>query len=219
MNSGRFETLNTGSTGVTSDDGRLVATSALRNVDAICAVLSSYVPATGHALEIASGSGQHVARFAAEFPQVVWQPSDIDPAKIASIQSWIAAAGATNIAEPIVLDAGVPGWADQQRSFDLIVMVNLLHLISQREAEAVIAGAAQALSSDGTLIIYGPFKRGDAFASEGDERFHHALSAQDADIGYKSFQCVQDMQRSCGLEIRATHQMPANNLMLVAAKR
>lgn len=219
MTSDRFQTLNTGSTAVTSDDGRLVATSALRNVDAICAVLSSYVPAAGHALEIASGSGQHIARFAAEFPGIIWQSSDIDPAKLASIKSWIDEAGATNVAEPIVLDASVPGWAKRHRQFDVIILVNLLHLITQQEAETVIAEAAHALVSGGRMVVYGPFMRGNAFASEGDERFHLSLSAQDPDIGYKSFQTVQDFQRTSGLDIEATHEMPANNLMLIAAKR
>ena len=219
MTSDRFQTLNTGSTATTSDDGRRVSPSSMRNVDAICAVLSSCVPATGHALEIASGSGQHVARFAAEFPGVTWQPSDIDPAKIVSIKGWIGEATATNVAEPIVLDASLPGWAKKHRAFDVIVVVNLLHLIGQSEAETVIAEAAQVLTPGGRLVIYGPFMRGDSFASEGDERFHRLLAAQDADIGYKSFQSVQDLQRSNGLEVEATHEMPANNLMLVAAKR
>jgi len=219
MTSDRFRTLNTGSTDVTSNDGRRVSPSAMRNVDAICAVLASYVPTAGHALEIASGSGQHIARFATEFPGVVWQPSDIDPAKIVSIKNWVGDVAATNVAEPIVLDASVPGWAAGQRKYDVIVLVNLLHLINQREAETVIAEAAQALVRGGRLAIYGPFMRGDKFASEGDESFHLSLTAQDPDIGYKSFQSVQDIQRSSGLDVEAMHEMPANNLMLVAAKR
>lgn len=218
MTSERSQTLDTGSTAITSDDGRRVSPSAMRNVDAICAVLSSYVPATGHALEIASGSGLHIVRFAHEFTGIIWQPSDIDPSKIVSIKSWIREAAASNVAEPIILDASVSGWAAKHRKFDLIILVNLLHLISQREAETVIAEAAQALVSGGRLVIYGPFMRGDVFASEGDERFHRSLSAQDPDIGYKSFQSVQRIQRSSGLEVETAHEMPANNLMLVAKR-
>lgn len=219
MTSGRYQTLHTGSVAVTSDDGRRVSPSGMRNVDAICAVLSSYMPPAGHALEIASGSGQHIVRFAQDFAGIVWQPSDIDPAKIVSIKSWISDAATENLAEPIVLDATAPGWAALHRSFDVIILVNLLHLISQPEAETVIAESASALSSGGRLMIYGPFMRGAGFASEGDERFHGMLAAQDPDIGYKSFQSVQDIQRSSGLEVEAIHEMPANNLMLVAAKR
>ena len=199
-------------------DGRLIATSASRNVDAIVSVLSSYIPATGRALEIASGTGQHIARYAAEFPNVEWQPSEVDPIKIASIQSWGREAGLSNLNAPMVLDATVSGWASNHQPFDLIILVNLLHLISAAESERLISEAAVALAVGGALLIYGPFMRGDQFASEGDERFHLSLCAQDPDIGYKSFQSVQSLQSDAGLNGRAVHKMPANNLMLAARK-
>ncbi len=47
-----------------------------RNKQAILDVLVSVVPAQGNALEIASGTGQHVAWFAYGLPGWAWQPSD-----------------------------------------------------------------------------------------------------------------------------------------------
>jgi len=218
MTSERFKTIQTGGTGMMTDDGRLVATSATRNVDAIVSVLSSYVPPKGRALEIASGSGQHITRYAAEFPRVHWQPSDLDPVKIASIKSWVEQSGLANLADPVTLDASKSGWAADYQPLDLIVIVNLLHLISAAEMARIVVESSKALAQGGALLIYGPFLRGDRFASDGDERFHHSLSTQDPDIGYKSFESVQAVQAEAGLSPNAPHEMPANNLMLSARK-
>ena len=49
-----------------------------RNKEAILAVLRGVLPPRGTALEIAAGTGQHVAFFASAFPQWTWQPTDAD---------------------------------------------------------------------------------------------------------------------------------------------
>ena len=55
----------TASVAETGPDGRMYAPSATRNMDAIAAVLDTHAPPSGHALEIASGTGQHIAQLAA----------------------------------------------------------------------------------------------------------------------------------------------------------
>ena len=47
-----------------------------RNRQPILEVLQRVLPATGQALEIASGTGQHVAWVASHIPRWIWQPSD-----------------------------------------------------------------------------------------------------------------------------------------------
>ena len=54
---------------------------------AILQVLQQVLPAQGTALEIASGTGQHVALFATHLPGWVWQPSDAQDYAFDSIRS------------------------------------------------------------------------------------------------------------------------------------
>lgn len=198
--------------------GKLSAPSAVRNKEAIVRAITRYMPARGKALEIASGTGEHVVHFAAAFPGLIWQPTDVEATRLASIAAWSSGAGQGNILPPIALDASVNGWAETQGGQDVIILSNLLHLISAAEAATVVSEAARALASNGVLLIYGPFMRGSDFASEGDEQFHNSLTASAPEIGYKSFQDVQNQLGEAGLSPAAPIEMPASNLVLVAVK-
>jgi hypothetical protein len=49
-------------------DRRLSSPSAARNIEPILEVMRVTMPARGEAVELASGTGEHCVRFAAEFP-------------------------------------------------------------------------------------------------------------------------------------------------------
>ncbi|WP_338051996.1 DUF938 domain-containing protein [Roseicyclus persicicus] len=195
-------------------EARLSAPSALRNRDAICAELRRLAPPAGRALEIASGTGEHVIRFAAALPGLDWQPTDPDPARRASIAAWAAGAGLPNLRPPLPLDAARPGWADRHGPVDLVVLVNLLHLISRPEADAALAEVARVLAPGGVFVLYGPFLRDGAATSPGDAAFHASLQAQDPAIGYKDVIDTCAHLVACGLRHVETVAMPANNLLL-----
>ena len=199
-------------------DGRRFAPSAGRNAAPILELLTREAPARGRALEIASGTGQHVRAFAEALPGLDWQPSDLAPQNLDSIRAWAAGAGLANLAGPILLDAAQPGWAAGLGPLDLIVTVNLLHLISHDEARAMITEAARALSPRGLLFLYGPFRRAHGFASEGDAAFHARLAEQDPEIGYKSVDEITAWLRAAGIKEIRTVEMPANNLTFLARK-
>src|SRR4029077_15350821 len=61
-------------------DDRQYAPATLRNRDFILDVLRDVLPLTGVILEIASGSGERIVHFARNFPALVFQPSDPEPA-------------------------------------------------------------------------------------------------------------------------------------------
>ncbi len=197
-------------------DGRLLAPSATRNAEPIFARLGRYVPDSGVVLELASGTGQHIAGLAQQYRTVDWQPSDLSPDRMASVQAWRAHVNVPNLRSPILLDASGE-WPDVP-GLGLIYVVNLFHLIPKAAAQQVIAGAAGALETGGHFFIYGPFRTGGAFRSDGDAAFHASLVGQDAAIGYKDLEWMQAELSVCGLTLCDVHEMPANNLALVARR-
>ena len=197
---------------------RLLAPAAARNMDAICDLLQELAPASGNALELASGTGEHIARFATLMPGLHWQPSDVDATRRASIDAHGIDTGQSNLAPAIDLNATEPGWGARHNGQSLIFLSNLLHLISDKAARTLIHEAAIALAQGGRLVIYGPFMRGGDLTSDGDIRFHESLAAQDPQIGYKDDFDVMDMAQDSGLDMLEIIEMPANNLALAAQK-
>ncbi|WP_212525055.1 DUF938 domain-containing protein [Actibacterium sp. MT2.3-13A] len=205
--------------GDSTADGRRFAPSAGRNAAPILELLTREAPSRGRALELASGTGQHVRAFAEALPGLDWQPSDLAPQNLNSIRAWATAEGAPdNLAGPILLDAAQPGWAADLGPFDLIVTVNLLHLISAAEAETLLSEAARALAPGGLLFLYGPFRRKGGFASASDAAFHARLTEQDPGIGYKSVDQIAAWLHAARLTEVRTVGMPANNLTFLARK-
>lgn len=197
-----------------SPDGRRFSAATERNAGPILEVLRRELPERGRLLELASGTGQHAAAFAAALPGIDWQPTDVNQDNLASIRAWSAA---PNLRPPVVLDATRPGWAAEWRPVEAILLVNLLHLIAARSVEVLLAEGAAALGPGGVFLIYGPFLREGRATSEGDAAFDARLRAEDPAIGYKDVADVTAALRGHGLRVR-TQDMPANNLMLVAGK-
>ncbi len=198
------------------DDGKLVAPAASRNATVLCDLLARVAPSTGRALELASGTGQHVSAFARRMPGLHWQPSEVTAERRASIDAYTT--GIPNTAAAVHLDATASGWHKSIARQDLIVLINLLHLISWPEVKTLVAESAYALNTGGRLIMYGPFMRAGRLTSDGDQRFHDALVQQDPEIGYKNDAEILALLEVSNLELVEVVQMPANNLAFVAKK-
>ena len=113
-------------------DARLYAPSAERNSVPIVKTIQRIAPKSGQALEIASGTGQHIVKLALSLPNLSWLPSEVDEVRLKSISSWITAECLPNIKPPLYLDATETGWAQNLPQFDFILLVNLLHLMGLR---------------------------------------------------------------------------------------
>ena len=201
-----------------AEGAKLHAPSATRNARAITQVLTAIAPPEGRALEIASGTGQHVVTFARALPGLIWQPTEIDAARRASIDAYAAEAALPNLRPALALDATAPGWGARHAGQSLIVLINLLHLISTPEAQTLIGETALALTPGGRFALYGPFLRDGQATSDGDARFHASLIAQDPAIGYKDVADVTGWLRDAGLTLAEIIDMPANNLILIAER-
>lgn len=75
----------------------LLSPQAERNWEGLCSVLEDVLEDQSHrqllALELGSGTGQHVMRFAQKMPFVTWQPSDI---KDEAMNRFVSGPSATN---------------------------------------------------------------------------------------------------------------------------
>ena len=208
----------TASVVVQSRDGRLSAPAAEKNAGPITELVKEYAPERGEALEIASGTGQHIVELAVVKPNLNWQPSDIDPIRIASIETWCKDYNLANVRPPIILNATEIGWSSKFTRQNFIFLVNLFHLISEDEATILISEISAALAPGGRLIIYGPFKRNNKLTSAGDQTFHQSLITADPQIGYKNDAWMTAEFKEAKLELLKIVPMPANNLAFICEK-
>jgi SAM-dependent methyltransferase len=198
-------------------DGGLHAAATERNRDPILDVLRAVLPPTGLILEIASGTGQHVAYFARALPTLRWQPSDASAPHLASIAAWSAASGADNIAPPVALDVEREPWPVAHA--DAILNINMVHIAPWSAAEALFRGAARLLPAAGLLYMYGPFKRGGRHTAPSNQRFDERLRGEDPRWGVRDVDDLQGLAVSAGFGAADIIEMPANNLSLLFRRR
>lgn len=199
--------------GDTSDD--LPTTpSAERNLQPILDALRPMLPSQGVVLELASGLGQHIAALAAERPDLSFHPTEPDPERRRIIDA--RARGLGNVGQARPLDACAPGWGSGVQ-VQMVLTVNLLHLISDVQLAVLLDEVAQAITPGGIFAVYGPFLRSDRSASAGDLAFQAALRAQDPAIGYKELDVIESVLSVLGFAV-TRRDMPANNTLLLARK-
>lgn len=185
-----------------------------RNKEPILAVLRQVLPARGSALEIAAGTGQHTAWFAAGLPQWSWQPTEADPALLPAIAERIAQAGLGNVRPPLLLDVLAAPWPLADR-FDAVFCANMLHIAPWETCAALMQGAARHLRPGGLLATYGPYLEDDVPTAPGNLGFDASLRERDPAWGLRHLRDVKAEAQRAGLALAERHALPANNLLLV----
>jgi len=180
-------------------------------LDALCRVL----PERGSALEIASGTGQHVAWFAAGLPDWTWQPTDAQPGALNSIAQRVAQLGLGNVQAPLPLDVMAAQWLPDNARFDAVFCANMLHIAPWATCAALMRGSARHLAPGGVLITYGPYLEDGVPTSAGNQAFDQSLQEQNPDWGIRRREDVEREAARAGLRLYARHALPANNLLLV----
>ncbi len=164
-------------------------------------------------LEIASGTGQHAAFFAAEMPRLVWQPSDRHPGNLASIDAWRAdlgaGAGVANLRPALALDAEAEAWPVDHAG--AILCVNMIHIAPWSACEGLVRGAARVLAAGGLLYLYGPYRIGGELPAPSNVAFDASLRARDPAWGVRELDDVTALAARAGLVREAVIAMPANN--------
>jgi hypothetical protein len=196
------------------NDARLDFPATGRNAAPILDVLRGILPDTGHVMEIASGSGQHVAHFAKAFPSLTWQPTDLDLTHRQSIAAWTV--DLPNVHAPIELDATANPWPISD--LDVIMCANMIHIAPWAAGLGLLAGAGRTLADNGMLYLYGPYTIDGVHTAESNAQFDRSLKQRDPSWGVRDLGLVTETATKHGLELETTIEMPANNLSVVFRK-
>jgi SAM-dependent methyltransferase len=183
-----------------------------RNKAPILDVLRRVLPERGTVLEIASGTGQHIAYFARELPQLRFVPSDINLANLESIRAHRAEAG-DNVLEPREIDVRSSDWAVGK--VEAILCSNMIHIAPWSCAVGLLEGVGRNLTVPGVFVLYGPFKLGGVHTAPSNEAFDRDLKARDESWGVRDVEAVEELASAQGLTLDECVQMPANNQILV----
>lgn len=188
---------------------------AERNKRPILDVLRQALPAEANVLEIAAGTGQHAAWFAAAMPGWRWQASDAQADALDSIRAW--AADLPHAQRPAVLQLDVMQgeWPVEPAAFDGIYCANMLHIAPWAACAALMQGAARHLAPAGRLITYGPYLEDGVPTSPGNLAFDESLRRENPAWGIRRREDVEQQARLAGLCLHERHALPANNLLLV----
>ncbi|HEX8645230.1 MAG TPA: DUF938 domain-containing protein [Allosphingosinicella sp.] len=183
-----------------------------RNREPLAEVLRDVLPGSGTVLEVASGTGEHAAYFAALFPHLTWQPSDTDPDALNSIEAWAADGNAPNLRPPVVLDAAGT-WPVE--SAEAILCVNMVHISPWAATVGLMRGAGRVLAAGAPLVLYGPYRRGETATAPSNEAFDRSLKSRNPDWGLRALEDVTAVAEASGLGFERLYEMPANNLTLL----
>ena len=185
------------------------------NKAAILDVIRDEFSACCQVLEIGSGTGQHAVYFSGKMPHLSWQTSDRE-CNHASINAWRIESCLDNVRPPLSLDVTHDPWPET--GYDGIFSANTSHIMAWPDVEEMFSGIGKVLESGGVFCLYGPFNYQGRVTSASNERFEYWLKDRDPLSGLRHFEDLDELARVNGLTLKADHEMPVNNRLLVWVK-
>jgi SAM-dependent methyltransferase len=203
-----------------SNDERLTTEVFERNKKPISKALFPYLDKiTGDALEIGSGTGQHLSYLAKNFPHIIWHGTDIDEVHCKSIDAW-AKFNSLNLPHALALDAA-SDWSSvlkEYDSFNVIISMNVIHISPISTLEGIFLNSARFIKNDGILVFYGPFKKGNKHTGEGNKIFDQRLKSENSTWGVRCLSTLERLAADNKFDSPEVIEMPANNYLLVFKK-
>ena len=184
-----------------------------RNKDPILEVLKEVITVDNNrVLEIGSGSGQHAAYFAKNFPNITWTTSDV-LSNHARLKAILDEAKLANLRGPLSFEIGTDDFP--KYNYDIVFTANTFHIMSWKQCKNLMKILGNRLREGSQVIIYGPFNYDGKFTSESNELFDQSLKQQNATQGIRSFEDINKSMIKNGFVLFRDYEMPANNRMLV----
>ncbi|XP_026320129.1 UPF0585 protein CG18661 isoform X2 [Hyposmocoma kahamanoa] len=181
---------------------KLIYPAASRNKEPILQVLKRFILCDNDQcdhevplfLEVASGSGQHLAHFAPHFPHVKFQPTEVDENLLGSISYYAQTCPTKNILPPKQVDicAKLSNYGFKENSIDYIYNAN--------------------------MITYGPYSKDGVITPESNVEFHASLKSRNPLWGIRDINDLVKLAEQNNLSLIDTVEMPANNKTLVWKK-
>ncbi len=191
-------------------DARREAPAVARNRAPLLAVLRGVLPARGLVVEVASGTGEHCAHFAAALPALDFQPTEPEAEGRASVDAWCA--GLRNVRPALMLDAASDDWPVARA--DAVLCINMAHIAPWAATEGLLRGAARVLPPGAPLVLYGPWIRAGVETAPSNLDFDASLRERNPAWGLRR---LEDLVAAAGDDFAAPEvvEMPANNVTLV----
>ncbi|XP_077462401.1 methyltransferase-like 26 [Stigmatopora argus] len=201
----------------------LNAAAAERNKDPILVVLRDCVNSDRRlqALEISSGTGQHVTHFAGSLQNITWQPSEYDERSLSSIEAYRAHYQLNNVKPAIHLDASRSHdhWGGiQAETLDLVLNINMIHISPMACTEGLFKGAGVVLKPQGLLLTYGPYAVNGSITPQSNVDFDLSLRQRNPEWGLRDVSLLKSVAEMHGLFLEKIVDMPANNKCLLFRK-
>ena len=189
-----------------------------RNIEPITQKLHELIDGScRQVLEIGSGTGQHVARFASEFPKLQFQPTDYDSENLPSIDSWCE--GMDNVSSSLQLDVTFEFWFEKDRpKFDLLLCFNVIHITPWKVTQSIFEGAHKNMTDDSQILFYGPYKVDGKHTSDSNAEFENWLKEKDSSYGIRDLHDVENEANANELLLKRSIPMPANNFLIKFAR-
>ncbi|WP_295549302.1 DUF938 domain-containing protein [uncultured Pseudacidovorax sp.] len=192
--------------------GLITSPAAERNKGPILAELLRLLPVRGHMLEVAAGTGQHAAHFAAALPDWRWLPTEPDAALLPAIA--VRTANMPQVLAPVALDVR-EAWPVAPASLDDVYCANMIHISPWDCTAGLMRGAGRALQPGGLLVLYGPYVVDGEPLAPSNAAFDADLRRRDPAWGLRDLAAVQAEAAKAGLAGVERVSMPANNLLVV----
>lgn len=216
-------------------DPRRHAPATLRNRDAILAILPQAFGQARRILEIASGTGEHAAHCAPALANAakggfIWYPSDWDAENLPGIDAHAKAAMSDSgqpgcIAPAQRIDVSLADWTSQWTQpgqagpIEAMFCANMIHIAPWAAAEGLFSGAGRLLPRNGTLTLYGPYRRNGLHTAPSNAEFDASLQSRDPSWGVRDLEGeVVPLAQRNGLSLHKIETMPANNLIVIFRK-